>query len=283
MAKLDVFHFCNQIQWTNSLVRVMAVLLVTPLSSCSADNDVSAEQSNRTEIAKEIVPYLYIQESEGQMGGMRSVARMMYLTADGVGQLTVEGSDDTVGEIMTSSVQCKAFLAKTDKFVFPQKKNPKTTDEPLEILVTEFIPASVYIEVFTTKGELKKHSYSPKELPKEIAELINKTKDIILKGDKPARKPAPRYVRSSILSKAAVKQMRRAKAIQDVSFEAIKKQRLVYSAITHPRMLIVVPKDINPYEFVNKSFQLGRSVQLSIEDMSFQIRNIIKSKRREQK
>ena len=284
MVESNLFHLRNQKGCPNLLLCMIVLLLAVPLPSCSADNDVGTDQCNLTEIAKAIVPYLYIQDSEGQMGGMRSVAKIIYLAADGVGQLTVEGSDDTVEKVVRSSVQCKAFFQKLDKFVFPRKKKPKTTVKSSGTLVTEYYPASVYIEFFNTKGEIKKYSCNPNELPEQVVELIKDAKDMVLEGKELSEEmAAERCIRSSILSEETTKEMKRAKIIQEVSFEEIKKQQLIYSALTHPRMLIAVPKDTNPYEFIKKSFQRGRSIQLSVKDMSFQIRNIIKPKTKEPK
>jgi len=235
-------------------------------------------------IKKNIVSYLYIQESEGQMGGMRSILRTTYLSADGAGQLIFEGSDDTAEQFETSQVECKTFLNDLENFEFPRKEKSKIKANSSGTLVTEYSPALVYIEIFTAKGRLRKWSCSPKELPKEVVELIKKAKDMVLKGDKLSKGlVGDKYIRSSILTKAAVEEMIRAEIIEDISPEAIEKQSFIYLTLTHPRMLIPVPESTNPYKFVKKSFQRGRSVQLSIGDMSFQIRNITKPKQKEEK
>jgi hypothetical protein len=197
-----------------------------------------------------------------------------YLSADGVGQLAQGATDDAVVKLWTSSVRPKQFFDDLSRVSFP--KQAATGAGPPTDLVTEYAPPSILIEVGDRDGKTRSWLGNRGDIPKGLAAIISKARDLVKSGDKFALHVGSRYIRATVLTAQATNDMREAGVLREASASDIEKAPLVRSAIAHPRMLVCVDASANPYGALG-AFSRGRSVALSVGKPAFQVRNLEKA------
>ncbi len=248
-------------------IGVAAVLLVFSAASCGRH---STDTSDRIELTD----YLYVHETSGQKGGMPTQVKAIYLSADGVGQLTEETTNDTIVRLWTSTVRAEQLLRDLSKTSFGKQSEPgppKPTD-----LLTEYTPPTLLIEALDADGKTRSWEGDPKRLPVELASVVEKARRLVKSGDRFAMSAGTRYIRATVLTARAANDMREAGVLREAAVCDMDRTPLVRSAITHPRMLVCVDAVENPYGKLGV-FSRGRSVALSIDSRAFQVRNLEKA------
>jgi len=245
---------------------LVAILLLLSGASCGHK---SADRA----CLIELTPYFYIQETSGQKGGMPTQVTTTYLSADGVGQIAEETSDDAVVKLRTSSVRPKQFFDDLTRVSFPTRAGAGAG--PPGNLVTEYIPPSIFVEIGEADGKARSWLGNPGDMPKELASIISKATGLVKAGDKFGLHAGSRYIRATVLTALATNDMREAGVLREATASEVGKVPLVGSAISHPRMLVAVDGTANPYSGLG-AFSRGRSVALSVGKLAFQVRNLEK-------
>ncbi|MGC8862574.1 MAG: hypothetical protein ACP5R5_07335 [Armatimonadota bacterium] len=205
---------------------------------------------------------------------MPTQAKMVYLSADGVGQLSEETTDDVVVKLWVSRVNPEQFLDDLSRVSFPRRAGP-ANQRPTD-LVTEYSPPTVLVEVLDAQGRTRSWEGDPGHMPAELAAAVEKARRLIKSGSGFAADQGTRYIRAAVLSPHAAEDMKEAGVLKQVTASDLEKAPLVGRAICHPRMLVCVDAADNPFGSLG-AFSRGRSVALNTDNHAFQVRNLEKS------
>ncbi|MCX8052258.1 MAG: hypothetical protein N3B12_00475 [Armatimonadetes bacterium] len=195
----------------------------------------------------------------------------LYISADGVGQLAEETTDDFVVKLWTSSVRSEQLLRELSDLQFPSRFEAAPR-KPAD-LITEYTPPTLFVETVDYQGAIRSWEGDPKRVPPRLASMIEKARSLVKSGDKYGLATGSRYIRAANLSTRAANNLRDAGLLREVTLSDLNDTPLVRYAIAHPRMLVGVDDVKDPYGKLGISSR-GESVALAFGGCAFQVRNL---------
>jgi hypothetical protein len=176
----------------------LVLISFQPLLADEGDERMDTSRSRLEPFYEEIIPFVYVSNLGGMVGGSPATSQSYYVNRAGMVQRSEETTDGSLQRLQEGLLRDDASLGGLFRFRFPAETAPSAGKSGAHLELSEYFPPRVVVGYAAPSGEYALRSYGADEMSASVQEFVKATTSSV-EGSELVDARAGLYVRAQRL------------------------------------------------------------------------------------